>query len=103
MSFGKSIEKIVLLDPNSKDCPSSVLVYRKSRKRKSSRMLRKIGRSVERFAEAQTKMSQEYVARHKRSSSKKKDGWLVDFGDNIQQAVKRGRKTLKSSAKELNN
>ena len=94
MTVSKTIEKIVVLKSNSEGEAEPVVVYRKGRKRKGSPMTRKLGGSLERGLKAQIAMTQDYLSRHKKSSRKKRDGWITDMGGNLKRAMKKGRKCL---------
>lgn len=94
MAVSKTIEKIVVLKSDSEGESKPVVVYRKGRKRKGSPMTRKLGGYLERGLKAQITMTQDYLCRHKKSSRKKRNGWVTDMGDNLQRAIKKGRKSL---------
>ena len=97
MRMGKSIRSIVKLAPGPMGNVEPVELYRQAEdgKRKGTRLLRPFDRAVRRLARAQETVAAEYLARHDRSNSKRRDGWLRDLGNNVYRASRRGQKALK--------
>jgi hypothetical protein len=79
--------------------PGRLAVYsyrkKKKKKRKRSRELKGLERAVRRTAMASSSFSNRYLKAHRKSTRKKKDGWLRDLDDNLYKASKKGNKKLK--------
>jgi hypothetical protein len=97
MTVSKSVRKIVVLrrDEHGHIVPVTLFDRAAGKKRKTSRLLRPVEKMTRRWAEAQQAAADDYLERHKRSSSKKKDGWIRDYPTNLLKAANRGRKQLK--------
>jgi hypothetical protein len=72
----------------------TVISQKKNKKRVSKRW-RKMDKTLRRLNEAQQTAASEYLRRHKRSNSKKKNGAVRDLGKNLMRSQKKGRKKLK--------
>jgi len=91
-----AVESVVLLKalPNGKY--EAMEVYQPEGVSKTtSKKLRGTEKVVRRMVRAQQTMLQSYTARHERSATKKKNGWLKDFRKNVSGSMKDGRKALK--------
>jgi hypothetical protein len=75
----------------------AILVYRveRKRKKKGTRGLRIFEKILRRGASANETMASDYLERHKRSSGKRRDGWLRDFPVNVFRAQQKSLKRLK--------
>lgn len=92
----KSIRKVTLVDV---DGTVTVLQERKGGKKKSQSMLLKpIERVQRRMAEALKDGAAEYLDRHEKSNSRKRDGWVRDMGKNTAGA---NRKMMRTARKML--
>lgn len=91
-----TVRRITVLrkDPSGSTVP--VVVYKKAaKKKKGSRPFKFVERATRRAMEAQQKTADRYLARHRKSNRKKKDGWIRDFVVNTARAQNRGLKALK--------
>jgi hypothetical protein len=94
------VRRIVRLEPDQAGGYSPVVLYdaRAGRKKKkTSRVLRPLDRLVRQLSDAQSTTAIEYLARHRRSSEKKKNGWFKDLGRNLATSQRRGGKRVKIS------
>jgi hypothetical protein len=93
----KSVRRVVALrrDDSGKTVPVVLFERRDRQRRKTSRAFRPAEEMARRWAEAQRAYADSYLARHNRSNSKKKDGWIKDFNYNMSKAADTGRKRLK--------
>ena len=75
-----------------------VLVVKTSKKKaknKRSRGTEPLERTFRRVVKSLNLESGLYLKRHKKSNSKKRDGWVKDFGINVFKANLKRRRTLK--------
>ena len=61
------------------------------RGKRSSRNLRPMERGIRKLVDFQTRVLDEYMARHERSNERKRDDWLKDMPKNVFRAVKKAR------------
>jgi hypothetical protein len=91
-----SIQSVVVLKAYADGSLEPVEVYEpEGVSRSTSKKLRPLERVVRRVVRAQQTTLQTYSERHLRSSSRKRNGWLKDFGKNVSYSMKKGRKALK--------
>ncbi|MEP5153381.1 hypothetical protein [Planktotalea sp.] len=64
-------------------------------KKKSSKQLKGAQRMVDESSKALETFASGYRARHKKSSSKKRDGWLRDMDDNVFKATRKSVRKVK--------
>jgi hypothetical protein len=62
----------------------------KKRRRKVSRPLRRLDRSLRKITKAENVASSDYLRRHERSNRKKKNGALKDLRKNLRKSVREG-------------
>ena len=75
-----------------------VVVKRKRKRKKQSKGLTRIFERIARGrARADVSTADEYLARHRRSNRKKRDGWLRDWSYNWTRARRKGNKKFKLS------
>ena len=94
----KGIRRIIRLEEDSAGGYSPVVLYDYraiGEKKKTSRRLRPLEKWLRRMADARSTSAIEYQTRHRRSSEKKKNGWLKDLGKNVAKAERLGRKRIK--------
>jgi hypothetical protein len=90
-----SVRRITVLKKDASGVAAPVTVYQKrSGKKKGTRALRWVERATRAMIDAPTKAGQAYVARHKKSNRKRRDGWLRDLNVNVVRASRRGTKAL---------
>jgi hypothetical protein len=91
--MGKSIRKVTLLVPDPEGNLSPVVLFDRAREQKKvSRPLRPFEKAIRRAADAEATFAKAYLSRHRRSNSKKKDGWIRDLNVNLFKATRRGFK-----------
>lgn len=76
----------------------AVLVYRvksKKKKKKGTPGLRLIEKLFRRNASARATLATDYLDRHKRSSRKRRDGWLSDLPVNLFRSRRKSMKRLR--------
>jgi hypothetical protein len=95
----KSIKRIVIPRQGAAGemAPAPYVLKPKRKKKKTSKQNRFLDKLLRQTARSQRRSAQEYLYRHKRSSRKKKNGWLRDLTDNISRAGRKGRKSIKLS------
>lgn len=86
---------VVSIEPGGKD--STVIYKAKTGKRKVSRWLRPLERLQGRSLEAQKAFSDELLDRHRRSSRRRRDGFLSDGLLNMFRAQRKALKRLRKS------
>ncbi len=93
----RKVRRIVVMKVSEAGRWQPMTIYKKKRrkKKKRSRALRPLEKRVRRLARADRKFSGIYLKRHKKSTRKKRDGWLRDINYNIYRASRRRAKTLK--------
>jgi hypothetical protein len=91
------MNKSLIARGGSSDDGVRVLVYRKtkSKKNKRSRGTKILERGVRRLTAADGTFYGSYLKRHRRSNSKRRDGWLRDMDRNLIRADNKARKKLK--------
>jgi hypothetical protein len=94
--FGDSVRRITILEKDQSGNLVAVTVYRRPRERKkSSRPLKPLERAVRRWADATEASAEKYLEEHRKSSRKRRDGWLRDLPANAWKASRKGAKELK--------
>jgi hypothetical protein len=90
------VRRITLLQKGKSGDVSAVVVYKRAdKKKKSTTVLRPVEQLVHRIADAQVASAQSYLARHERSNTKEKDGWVWDLPSNVFKASRKGTKKLR--------
>ncbi len=97
MRVKTSVRRIVALrrDEHGHVLPVTLYEKRGTKRRNSSKLFQPAEKMARRWAEAYRASADSYLARHNRSNSKKKDGWLRDYQYNLSKAANRGKKRLK--------
>ena|SRR5688572_19816949 len=93
--LGKSVRSVVLLQRDETGNLTPTVIFKTARKRKVSRLLKPLEKSVRKIASAQVASADKYYDKHNRSNQKRKDGWLRDFVSNVVDAGKSGEKKLR--------
>jgi hypothetical protein len=96
-----SVKRIVRLDKDESGATHPVVLYGEDLELHGSKKYRNAEKTVTRLMQAQNIFSNTYLARHKMSSAKKKDGWKKDFGKNLSKAFKAGKKKAKFKLKVI--
>jgi hypothetical protein len=98
----KSIKRITILKADGADSQTGsigrVVVKKKRKKKKQSKGLVRIWeRAARGYARSNRRTADEYLSRHRRSSKKRRDGWLRDLTYNWGRASRKGNKQFKLS------
>ncbi len=89
----KDVKEIILLKAGDGDALAPVTVYKvTSKRKKASRGLKIVERLARKNAETQQAFAEEYLKRHARSNTKKRDGWFWALGENMMRSTQRARK-----------
>ena len=93
----KSVRTIIKLGKGAAGTIEPVEIYRRPEpeRKKGTRQLRPLDRTMRDLARAQQVAADTYLQRHDQSNEKKRDGWLRDMGNNVYRASCKGRKALK--------
>ena len=94
----KGVRRIIRLEQDPAGGYAPIVLYDRSnnrKKKKTTKLLRPVERLLRQISDAQSTTAIEYQARHRRSSEKKKNGWLKDLGRNLSKSQRRGRKRIK--------
>ncbi|MCK6522903.1 hypothetical protein L6R49_15860 [Myxococcota bacterium] len=92
MALPKSVTRVVRVRVGERGVEVESLFERSTKKRKTSRAFRRAEKLQRRWLQAQRTFADQLLARHERSASKRRDGWLRDGQINI---VKSSRKAWK--------
>jgi len=94
--LSKTVRRITVLSPEVEGWQAMTIYKKKRRKKKKGvRVLRPLEKGVRRLARADRTFSDTYLKRHKKSTRKKRDGWLRDLNYNLYHAGRRQAKALK--------
>ena len=91
--LSNKIRRIIMLSPE--EGRAKTLYKSKRKKRKNSRTLKSVEKAVRSLGKANNAYTSTYLKRHKKSSRKKKDGWLRDFNYNMHRAARKHAKVVK--------
>ena len=90
-----TVRRITIFDRDVTGSLRPVVIYNRRRgKKKQTRGLRPLERTVRMFTDANDRFAREYRYRHRRSNRKRRDGWLRDALSNVTKAGNKGRKEL---------
>jgi hypothetical protein len=93
LRLSKKVRRITVLSAGES---GAVTLYKsKNKDQKISRGLKPLEKAVRRLGKASNIASKVYLKRHKKSSGKKKDGWLRDFNYNVYKAARKHAKAVK--------
>jgi hypothetical protein len=96
ISVPSSIRKITVLQKDSRGQVEPVVVFtRRARRKKVTPIFKPLETAVRRLSDAQARTAESYLARHRRSNRKRKDGWMVDLPSNAIRAGRKGAKALR--------
>jgi hypothetical protein len=94
--INKSVLRVVRLERDANGNLAPTLLYKKkSKRRKLTAGLRSLEKVVRRVAKAESSFTDTYLEKHRRSNSKRRDGWLKDLDSNLARADKKGTKKLR--------
>jgi hypothetical protein len=98
LALSESVDKVVRLERNPQGQYVPIELYTTdTTSRKTTKKAKPFERLVNQFVEAQAVIVDDYRERHKRSASKKKNGWLKDLVTNARKSTAKGRKKIKIS------
>jgi Family of unknown function (DUF6312) len=89
------IRSITVLVPGEDGQTSAHEIYREPEKKRHSKGFGLVGKVVRRAAEVNAAATLTYIARHKESNRKKKDGWIKDAPINVVRSGIRGLKRIR--------
>ncbi len=90
-----TINRITIFDRDAAGHLKPVTIYKRRRgRKKQTRGLRPLERSIRMIADANDRFSSSYLSRHRRSNRKRRDGWLRDITTNLSKAANKGRKEI---------
>ncbi|MBV8047314.1 MAG: hypothetical protein JO171_09185 [Paludibacterium sp.] len=91
--LGRAIKKISIIKA---DGGGTLTLYKgkKSKKKKTNKELRPLERAIRHFNDANLASAKSLSAGHRKSSRKRKNGWLRDMGKNFFKAQRKGFKKL---------
>jgi len=96
MRFGKGVRSVTILSRDATGQVSPTTVYERStKKKKGSRMLKPVESFVRRATDSAATGAERYIVRHKKSSAKRKDGWLREMPANLIKAFSKGSRRMK--------
>lgn len=61
------------------------------RRKKQSSLLKPIERVMRRAIKFEVRLLNDYLGRHERSNSKKRDGWVKDLSDNVRHSIRKSK------------
>jgi hypothetical protein len=90
-----SVRRITILTRDESGAVVPVVVFNRSkRKKKGTRGLRSAERIARHLAEASSEATSRYLADHRKSNRKRRDGWLRDLNLNLVQSGRKGWKKV---------
>jgi hypothetical protein len=94
--FAQSVRRITTFGKDPSGSLVSVTLYRRPRERKKgSRLLKPLETAIRRYADAAETCASTYLDEHRRSSRKRRDGWVRDLPLNAFKASRKGARQLK--------
>lgn len=85
--LNKKVRSVVVLGETG-----PVTIYERKEKKKLSRANKPVEARTRRFVKGSITAMQEYLDAHKKSNTKKKDGWMRDYTWNVTKATRKGLK-----------
>lgn len=92
-----SIRRITVVKLDGTEPDAHVAYEKKRKKKKQNRALRPMEKLIRNLARAQITGGQSYLARHKRSNARKKNGWIRDAGKNMRRSQRSAMKVLRKA------
>ena len=91
----RAVRRVTILSRDESGSVVPVVVFsRRRKKKKSSRPLRPLEEFTRQWAEAGSRTGNNYLARHKKSNRKRRDGWLIDVNGNLLRAGQKGLRKI---------
>lgn len=89
-----AVRKITAVKHAESAVPQVSTIYRKKSKRRKlvSRVLKPYEEQIRRIAEAYRTLANDYLARHARSNSRRRDGWIYDQQENLYRAARKAQR-----------
>ena len=99
VDLGRLARRVTVVPPKGTVDATPVLIYeRKRKKKKGSPMFRRLDRMVRQSMKAQRLFAEDYLRRHAKSNTERKDGWMRD---GVYNNMRAGRKAMKELKKIL--
>ena len=96
MAISSAVRKITVLKHGPDGQVSALEIYKSDDKKpKSTKALSPVEKMVRMAADVNATIGNDYLARHKKSRRKKKDGWLLDAAGNAMRSSLKGMKRVK--------
>ncbi len=97
MEIGKTVAQITIVRTDAAGNTMPSVIYRKDKKsKKGSPGLRTIEKVTRHIVSAHNAGAENYLAHHKKSNRKKKDGWIRELGSNLARAQAKTIKDLRA-------
>jgi len=97
--LSKSVRRITVLQRDGTGATTSIVLYKRGRKKKkSSRLMKPVEKLARTVADASDAATGTYLRRHKKSNRKRKDGWVRDLPNNIVRATTKAAKEIRPAA-----
>lgn len=97
--LSKSVRRITVLQRDESGNATSVVLYKRGRKKKKgAKLLKPVEKLARTVADASDAATGTYLRRHKKSNRKHKDGWVRDFPNNLVRATTKAAKEVRPSA-----
>ena len=94
LNLDRAVQRVTLVKTEPTGETRAVVLHKKPRKKKQSKLLKPLEKMARRLAKAQVAGMQVYYDRHQRSNSKKRNGWLRDYFKNCSKARKKASKVF---------
>jgi hypothetical protein len=97
IKLDKNVQRVVRIEKETDGDVRAVTLYRKKdgKRKKGTKTFRPLEKAVRRLARAHESSAGTYIARHRRSNDKKKDGWLKDAISNVARAHENAARKLR--------
>jgi Family of unknown function (DUF6312) len=94
IEVSKAVRKITAVKHAESAVPQVSTIYRKKSKRRKlvSRVLKPYEEQIRRIAETYQTFANDYLARHARSNSRRRDGWIYDQHENLYRAARKAQR-----------
>lgn len=94
--FSPTVRRVIVLSHDDNGAVARTVIYEKrDKKKRQSKTIEPIEMFIRRAADGTARCAESYVARHRESNKKRRDGWVRDLNDNMMQAGRKGVKRVK--------
>jgi hypothetical protein len=90
LGLSKAVQRVSIVRSNGE----VVVVHSGKKKKKQSKELKPLERMTRRFNDANLASAKSLASSHRKSNSKKKDGWLRDMPKNVSKAAEKAADEL---------